>query len=160
MTDSGREPIEVVQTMHDWFTSVPFEDWRKMLLENEDWESFLRACTERGFGYPDLIDPEVEIPAAGIGGLRDQAGFKGQAGWLRFWRAWFEPWADYKWTVSNPEQIGGSVVLDVSNVAHGRESGAPVEWTNTQIWTIRDGRVVHLVGYETRAEAMAALDAE
>ena len=87
--------------------------------------------TELGYEIPDLIDPGVEIPSQGIAGLRDEAGFVGRDGWVRFWAAWFE-----------------------------RESGAPVAWWNTQVWTVRQGKIVRVVGYGTREEALATLRAE
>ena len=158
--DAEATPIDVIRDLHRWFAAVPFEAAREALVSTETWEEFRLASLERGFEYPDVIDPGVEIPAEGIGGLRDEVGFKGLDGWVRFWRAWFEPWADYEWTISNVEQVGDRVIIDGSNVAHGRGSGAPVRWDNTQVWTVRSGKVVHLVGYETRGEAMAALDSD
>ena len=152
-------PTEVVREIYDWFNSIPFEVAREILLSEDGYEAVREAAGARGFGLPDVIDPAVEIPVEGIGGLRDQAGFSGRDGWIRFWRAWFEPWADYEWTISSMERVGDRVVIDVGNVAHGRGSGAPVRWDNTQVWTVRSGKVVHVVGYETHEEAMAALEA-
>ncbi len=158
--DAGADPSAVVGKVVEWFASTPFEVLRENLLAATDFDSASGRMKELGYEIPDLIDPEVEIPPEGIAGLRDEAGFRGRDGWIRFWAAWFEPWEDYRWEPTNCEQVGDQVVIDSFNKARGRESGAPVEWWNTQVWTVRQGRVTRLVGYETREEAMATLVSE
>ncbi len=157
--DEG-EATRVVTEVGDWFARVPFEVLREVFLAAPDFETAAREMDELGYAIPDLIDPAVEIPPEGLAGLRDEAGFVGSDGWVRFWAGWFEPWEGYEWEISNLDQIGDDVVIDGLNRARGRESKAPVEWTNTQIWTVRQGKVARVVGYETREEALAALHRE
>jgi hypothetical protein len=160
MAEDAGEASRVVKEVEEWFARVPFETLREEFLAAPDWETAARRMTELGYEIPDLIDPGVEIPAEGIAGLRDEAGFVGWDGWVRFWAAWFEPWEGYEWETTNWEEIGDHVVLDGLNRARGRESGAPVEWWNTQVWTVRGGKIVRVVGYGTREEALAALRPE
>jgi hypothetical protein len=159
---AGDEPdaTAVVRQLVEWFGLAPFEEVRGTFLTSADFDSAFERMKVLGFEIPDVIDPEVEIPSEGVAGVRDEAGFRGKDGWMRFWATWFEPWADYEWTPENWQQVGGCVVIDAFNKARGRESGAPVEWWNTQVWTVSDGRVVRLVGYQTREEAMASLAAD
>jgi hypothetical protein len=51
------------------------------------------------------------------------------------------------------------VALPVSVVtrqARGRGSGAEVKWSGALVWTIREGKVVRVVWFRTRAEALEA----
>jgi hypothetical protein len=155
-----RDPTGVVREIHDWFQRVPFEPARQILGSAGDWETATTRFEELGYPTPDLIDPEIEIPPEGIAGLRDEAGFVGQDGWFRFWAAWFEPWAEYEWEITHWEEIGDHVVLEGVNRAVGRESGAPVEWRNAQVWTVRGGKVIRVVGYETLDEALVTVRSE
>ena len=52
---------------------------------------------------------------------------------------------------------GDSVVSVVNTRARGRASGVEVGWTrNAGVWTIREGRVVRVVWFATREEALEA----
>ena len=160
MAKDAGEASRVVKEIEEWFARVPFETVREEFLAAPDFETAAHRMTELGYEIPDLIDPGVEIPPEGIAGLRDEAGFVGRDGWVRFWAAWFEPWEEYEWETTNWEQVGDHVLIDGLNRARGRESGAPVEWWNTQVWTVRQGKIVRVVGYGTREEALTALRPE
>ena len=160
MASDDGEATRVVKEVGEWFARVPFETLREVFLAAPDFETAARRMEELGYEIPDLIDPAVEIPPEGLAGLRDEAGFVGSEGWVRFWAGWFESWEGDEWEISNLEQIGDDVVIDGPNRARGRESKVPAEWTNTQVWTVRQGKVVRVVGYEIREEALAALRPE
>jgi ketosteroid isomerase-like protein len=52
--------------------------------------------------------------------------------------------------------LGTRIVVVVSMRGQGHGSGAPVDMTFAQLWSLRDGKVVSLRDYATRAEAIEA----
>ena len=51
---------------------------------------------------------------------------------------------------------GDSVVVRVRQSGRGKETGAHVESDGWQVFTLRDGKVVHCRGYDTKAQALEA----
>lgn len=80
-------------------------------------------------------------------------------GWLEFWRTWLEPWENWWYEIGNFAEIGDCIVLDLHIKARGRGSGVPAEVTLSQVWTVRDGKIVRLAIFGSRAEALAAANA-
>jgi ketosteroid isomerase-like protein len=52
--------------------------------------------------------------------------------------------------------LGERIAVVVSMRGQGRGSGAPVEMTFVQLWSLRDGKAVSLRDYATKAEALEA----
>jgi ketosteroid isomerase-like protein len=52
--------------------------------------------------------------------------------------------------------LGEKLVVVVSMAGRGRASGAPVELTFAQLWTLREGKAMSLRDYATKAEALEA----
>jgi ketosteroid isomerase-like protein len=53
---------------------------------------------------------------------------------------------------------GGRVVTLLHLTGRGRNSGVPLDFRETLIWTIRGGRVVHVKEYYDHAEALEAAE--
>ena len=53
--------------------------------------------------------------------------------------------------------LGERILVVVSMRGQGRGSGAPVEMTFVQLWSLRDGKAVSLRDYATKAEALEAV---
>ena len=53
--------------------------------------------------------------------------------------------------------LGERIIVVVSMRGQGRGSGAPVEMTFVQLWSLRDGKAVSLRDYATKAEALEAV---
>jgi ketosteroid isomerase-like protein len=53
--------------------------------------------------------------------------------------------------------LGERIVVVVSMRGQGRGSGAPVEMTFVQLWSLRDGKAVSLRDYATKAQALEAM---
>ena len=51
---------------------------------------------------------------------------------------------------------GDSVVVRVRQSGRGKETGAQVENHAWQLFTLRNGKVVHCRGYDTKAQALEA----
>jgi ketosteroid isomerase-like protein len=105
-----------------------------------------------------LYDPEVEwdtshgawadLEAEGI-----EHGHEGLRRWFRRqWEVW-EEWEDDPYELID---AGESVVSVVRSRSRGRTSGVEVESDHAAVWTIRDGRIIRVVWFRTRAEALEA----
>ena len=60
----------------------------------------------------------------------------------------------------NPDELidmGDRVVSVVTSRSRGRTSGVEVESHHAAIWTVRDGRIIRVVWFSTRDEALAAV---
>jgi uncharacterized protein len=85
------------------------------------------------------------------------AGWYGHEGLRAFFRDYYEMWDDLRDTVEELIDAGEHVVAVVDSRGRGRASGAVVEWgSHASVWTIRDGRIVRVVWFRTRAEALEA----
>jgi uncharacterized protein len=83
--------------------------------------------------------------------------YEGPAAFGEFYRRWFGAWDDL--TVS-PERFiddGDRVVALMTLEGRGKGSGTPVTMQVASVWGLRDGKVVEVVGYPDRREALEAL---
>ena len=62
----------------------------------------------------------------------------------------------YEVEVLDVEEMGDYVVVSTHQRGRGRASGIEIDHRFTHVWTLRDGRVVHVTGFNERAEALAA----
>jgi hypothetical protein len=102
----------------------------------------------------EVVDPAVvidlsEYPGGFVGGNR----WEGLEGWTAFWSDWLGPWSEFRYQAANTEQVGDHVIRQVTISARGADSGAPVEWPHTQLWTFRDGKIVGVRVFENRDRA-------
>jgi ketosteroid isomerase-like protein len=106
-----------------------------------------------------FYDPEVEwdMSRGGLGGVVDRGVYHGHDGLRRYFRLRSEAWETI--TDDCEELIdGGEHVISVVTVrGRGRASGVEVESQNlVGVWTIREGMVLPVVWFPTRAEALEA----
>jgi ketosteroid isomerase-like protein len=150
------ENIETVRGLHEAFQKVGMEAVRTALTQMGDYDPASPMVVNLGLSIKD--DVEVELIAASFS-LPDMPSgtiLRGPEGWLRFWRAWLEPWTDFESSFGNFADNGDEVVLDITISARGRQSGIPIELQISQVWTVRDGSVARVRIYGTRAEALEA----
>jgi hypothetical protein len=161
------ENVELLRRIHESFLQIPPELLKETLAEAATFEEAAAKFSDS----PQLsefsvllerVAPDVVIDARhgmnpfGHGGL-----WRGRDEWWMFWRDWLETWDDFDYEASNFEAVGDDVVMDLRIRGRGRESGVPVEWVQTQVWSFREGNVVGLrPGYETREVAIKALKRE
>jgi ketosteroid isomerase-like protein len=105
-----------------------------------------------------LYDSEVEWDASRhpLGGLTARVvhGIDGLQSWFR---EWFAAWEGLEDRYDELIDAGQRVISVGSIRAQGRSSGVEVEMHAASVWTIREGRIVHVVWFETRAEALEAV---
>jgi ketosteroid isomerase-like protein len=107
-----------------------------------------------------LYDPEVELDNTRLqvvsGGL-----YKGHEGLRSFFRQWNEAWESVDYQVDDLIDAGAEQVVSVvTRHGRGRSSGAEVQVKVALLWTIRDGKVIRVVWFPTREEALAAAEGD
>jgi ketosteroid isomerase-like protein len=98
-----------------------------------------------------LDDTRLELPD-------DRSGvYHGHEGLRQFFRGWHEAWDHVEYDYDELIDAGGeNVVAVVTRRARGRSSGAEVEMRVALVWAVRAGKVVRVVWFPTRDEALRA----
>ncbi len=131
-----------------------------MSAENVEIVRRLYQTVERGdtaavFAF---YDPEVEwdMTRGPLAGLTGWGVYRGHEGLRRFFRERHEAWEEI--TDECEELIdGGQAVISITTSrGRGRTSGIEVEGRNSSVWTIENGKIVRVVWFATRAEALTA----
>jgi ketosteroid isomerase-like protein len=104
-----------------------------------------------------LYDPDVEWDMSGYpyGELLERRSY-GHAGLRAFWRELYEAWEDYEHDCHELIDAGDQVISIVTDRGRGRASGAEVEISGYGVWTIHDGKIIRVVWFRTREEALEA----
>ncbi len=103
-----------------------------------------------------LYDPKVELDASRLG-LADLDVYHGHDGLRRLFREFSETWGEIEYSYEELIDAGDDQVISVvTRHARGRASGADVQHPFALLWTLRNGRVVRVVWYLSREDALAA----
>ena len=71
--------------------------------------------------------------------------------------SYFEMWDDFEDELLELLEVGDKVVSVVTSRGRGRSSGVVIEWVgNAGVWTIRGGKVIRVVWFTERDEALEA----
>jgi ketosteroid isomerase-like protein len=106
-----------------------------------------------------LYDPAVEWDASRAPMPRLIGGgdvFHGHDGLRRFFKERNAIWGEIEDEPKELIDAGDHVVSADTERGRGRSSGVEVEMTQYAVWTIRSGKVVRVVWFPTRAEALEA----
>jgi ketosteroid isomerase-like protein len=105
----------------------------------------------------ELVDPEVVWDASEMD-LVDSGGFhRGPEGVQEFWRNWLAAWESIEFEYELVE-AGDSVVALIDQRMRGRSSGIEVAFGKyAQVYTFRDGLIVHWKVYANQSEALEAV---
>lgn len=120
------------------------------------YEASARRDTETLFS---LYDPEVvwDLSRHPRGQLFDGPGFRrGRQALFAGFREWYEAFEDFEHHLQELIDTGEHVVSVGTDTGRGRESGVRVETVLAGVWTIHNGKVVSVVWYPTREEALEA----
>jgi hypothetical protein len=88
--------------------------------------------------------------------LLDAETFHGHDGVRRYFQSMRDAFGDFGWEPQEFLDQGDHVVVATRFVAEGRGSGAPVEATVYNVWTLRQGKVVRVHGFLSRPKALEA----
>jgi ketosteroid isomerase-like protein len=124
-------------------------------MSQENVEIVRRAFATEGIEeLMAYLDPEIEWTTTGM--FLDAAtyrGHEGVRGYLGAMEAAFDDLRD-----ASEEIIDAGEVVLVAQVISGRDkrSGARAEFTRTSVCSVRDGKIVHIRSYRSKAEALEA----
>jgi ketosteroid isomerase-like protein len=106
---------------------------------------------------PNWMDPEIiwdmsnlEVPDAGV--------YRGFDELLEFMSSWEESWEGVDVEPIEFIEVGDQVVTVVHQFGRGKLSGAEVEQTFAQVWTLRGAKIVRMVMYPDREAALEAAE--
>ena len=105
-----------------------------------------------------FYDPEVEWDIS-HGPARELMGhrvYRGHEGLRRFFREWYEAWETVKPALEELIDAGEHVIAVETTRGRGRTSQVEVEMPHYSVWTIRRGKVIRVVWFATREEALEA----
>jgi ketosteroid isomerase-like protein len=103
-------------------------------------------------------DPEVEwdLSRSRWGTVTGRGIYHGHADLRAFYRDWYEAWEHYDEALGELVEAGEHVIVVATGRGRGRGSGVEVEWTQYGVWTIRGGKIVRVVWFGTRKQALEA----
>ena len=102
-----------------------------------------------------LYDPEVELDATRMG-VGDLGVYHGHEGLRSLFGEFHEVWGKIEYDYEELIDAGQHVVAVVTRHARGRASGVDVEAPLALLWTVREGKVVRVVWFLTREQALEA----
>jgi ketosteroid isomerase-like protein len=120
----------------------------------------VRRCNrfwgERDFAQvSELFDPEVVIDFSE--NVFNPDIYRGYEGLIRLDRTVHEMWDSFKVETEEVIDAGETVIATARLSGIGGRSGVEAEIRGFQVWTLRDGRVLHMKGdYRNRNEALEA----
>jgi ketosteroid isomerase-like protein len=106
-----------------------------------------------------LYDPKVEIDVSRThsGVMEPFYTGAGHEAIRRWSHEWHEAWESVEYEVEEVLDAGDDVICVITARGRGKSSGAPVEFLHhAGRWSIRDGRVVRVEWFQSRAEALEA----
>jgi ketosteroid isomerase-like protein len=86
--------------------------------------------------------------------------YRGEDGIRRYLSSFQDVMEDIGFAAERFWDAGDSIVVALRLTARGRETAIAVEQRTTGVWTVRDGKVIRIRAYATRAEALAAVGLE
>jgi ketosteroid isomerase-like protein len=110
-----------------------------------------------------LYDPDVEVDfsRSPFATVLNRSVYRGHSGIRSLFRErQEEAWKDVDDDLDELVDAGEQVVCVVTSRGRGRASGAEVVRTHAAVWTIHKGKVVRVVWFPTRDEALQAVESE
>jgi ketosteroid isomerase-like protein len=98
-----------------------------------------------------LWDPEVVIDENVA--FPDAATYRGYDGLARWWAAFFEVYDELRLEPQEFLPAGNRVVVPVRHWLLSK-AGVGLEREITHVWTLRNGRVIHVTGHHERSQAL------
>jgi uncharacterized protein len=101
-----------------------------------------------------LLHPDVRLDESR---MPDGSLYEGPDAFVEYSRRWFGTWDELRLTPERFIEDGDRVLALMTVEGRGKGSGVPVLIHSADVWTVRDGKILSLVGYPDRAEALAEM---
>ena len=108
-------------------------------FESQDWEAAL-----------GLFDPAVEWCPTGEGTYR------GPEGVVKSVAEWLEPWEEHRVEAEEFTEAADQVLAVVHLTGRGAGSGMEIDQRFFQVYALRNGKIIRMVEFVTRDEALKA----
>ena len=120
------------------------------------------AARRDGASVMALYDAEVEwdVSRSPMARLVGGGVYHGHEGLSRFFRAYHDAWESVEYEPEEVIDAGPQVVTVDVERSRGRASGIVTDLTQYAVWTVRDRKIVRVVWFPTREEALAAAGLE
>jgi ketosteroid isomerase-like protein len=100
--------------------------------------------------HPDVVW-DIRDSSSPMAGL-----YHGREAVRDFYRRWAGAFSDWSYELEELIEGEDKVVAFVREHGHGRGSGVEVEMQRANVWTFRDGMVVHFQSFSDRESALEA----
>jgi ketosteroid isomerase-like protein len=118
-------------------------------------EALARADMETVFA---LVDPDVAWDFSHATTWPEERVYRGYAAIGDFFRTWLGEWDDYRFELEEVIDAGDRVVAIVRDEGRGKVSGIKLERRHGEVWTLREGRALRIELFDTREDALEAVD--
>jgi uncharacterized protein len=119
----------------------------------EGFEQFARGDVE---SVLERLDPDVDWQPA-IGPILGVEAVRGREAMRKFLtRDLFDGFSEFRAEALAYEDLGDAVLVTVRYVGRGESTGLEMDQAATSLYRLRDGKVVSMRDYSTRAEALEA----
>jgi ketosteroid isomerase-like protein len=82
--------------------------------------------------------------------------FRGPEGVIRSLAEWLEPWEEHDIEAEEFTEVGEQVLAVIHLVGRGAASGMEIDQRFFQVYTVRDGKIIRMVEYIRRGDAVDA----
>jgi ketosteroid isomerase-like protein len=115
---------------------------------------------ERGTPDPDWYTEDFVFDMSTFAGWPEKQEYPGYEGMQEFMSDWLEAWDDWQLELRDAVEAGDEVVAICHQHGRSKSTGAEVEMTFAQVWTVRDGKLARQRMYADVGEALASVGAE
>jgi ketosteroid isomerase-like protein len=126
-------------------------------MSEENVEIVKRALAEfqhGNFWVPEFFDPNVRIRwLDAVGAKSETVGLQDMS---NFMKNWLETFDNLSMVAARVIDVGDQVVVIAAWQGRGKASGVDTEWRHGAVWTLRDGRVISVIGYREPSDALEA----
>ena len=117
-------------------------------------EAFRAGNVERVL---EMVDPAVEWDLSRAATWPERPVYRGYDDVSRFFAEWTGEWEDYEFDVEELLDAGQRVVAVVRDGGRSKKAGIKLERRHGEVWTLRDGKVVRVDLFDTKADALQAV---
>ena len=104
-----------------------------------------------------LMSPDIELDATDR--VLNPAVYSGRDGFRQFIAEVFEVWEQWRMEVEELIEVDDRAFIAVRSSARGKTSGLGLDEVAYQVWTLRDGRPVHIQFHYDREKALVGAGA-